>query len=320
MVYTMSDADQSLDLGGGRRLPSVSVIIPTHNRPELLQRAAAAAIGQDYPADVEVLVVYDNCEPYPVDVNVPAARSLRQLTNSRQPGLPGARNTGLLEATGDLVGFCDDDDEWLPGKLRAQVELLTATGAPVVGCGITLQYGDREIARATPTSLVTFADLLDSRVAELHPSTILAWRARALDEIGLVDEAIPGGYCEDYDWLLRAAKVAPVPMVEAPGVRVNWMTGSLFSRKWESIAAADMYLLAKHPEFASSRVGTARLQGQIAFAHASLGRHREAARWALRALRHSPREKRAYLALAISGHVVSTNRVLQLAHDRGRGI
>jgi GT2 family glycosyltransferase len=301
-------------------LPSVSVIIPTHNRPEQLVRAARAVLTQAYDGDIDVLVVYDKCEPYSVDLPTIAGRSVRHLSNSRAPGLPGARNTGLLEATGELVGFCDDDDEWLPGKLNAQVELLATTGAPVVGCGIILQYGEREIARPKPDALVTFEDLLRSRVAELHPSTVLARRPSVLGEIGLVDEAIPGGYCEDYDWLLRAAKLAAVPMVAAPAVRVNWMTGSLFSQKWESIAAADEYLLAKHPEFARSAVGSARLEGQIAFANASLGRRRAACRWAMRAMRHSPREKRAYLALAICAHVLTTTQVLRLAHKQGRGI
>lgn len=301
-------------------MPPVSVIIPTHNRPEQLVRAATAVLTQAYSGDIEVLVVYDKCEPYPVELPTTAGRSVRHLRNSRAPGLPGARNTGLLEAAGELIGFCDDDDEWLPGKLNAQVALLTATGAPVVGCGITLQYGEREIARPTPIALVTFGDLLRSRVAELHPSTILARRTTVLEEIGLVDEAIPGGYCEDYDWLLRAAKLTPVPMVPTPGVRISWMTGSLFSQNWESIADADEYLLAKHPEFAASPVGSARLEGQIAFAHASLGHRRDACRWAMRAMRHSPREKRAYLALAICARLLTTTQVLRLAYDRGRGI
>jgi GT2 family glycosyltransferase len=320
--YTMSVTEQAAEVEPAGRIPppSVSVIIPTHNRPELLHRAVSAAIAQNYAADIDIIVVHDKCEPHDLNLSVPPGRSIRQLRNARQPGLPGARNTGLLAATGDLVAFCDDDDEWLPGKLHAQVDLLTSTGATVVGCGITLQYGERTIARDTPLRTVTFADLLHSRVAELHPSTVLARRANALADIGLVDEEIPGGYCEDYDWLLRAARIAEIPMVLAPGVRVNWMTGSLFSQKWDMISKADIYLLAKHPEFATSRVGTARLQGQIAFAQAALGHRREAFRWALRALRHSPREKRGYLALAISARMVSTRRVLQLAHDRGRGI
>ena len=68
--------------------------------------------------------MYDQSEP---DLSLEVGRSaprVRVITNTRTPGLAGARNTGILDATGDLVAFCDDDDEWLPGKLAAQVEAL----------------------------------------------------------------------------------------------------------------------------------------------------------------------------------------------------
>ena len=40
------------------------------------------------------------------------------------PGLAGARNTGIVSLDTDLVAFCDDDDQWAPGKLRQQVHAL----------------------------------------------------------------------------------------------------------------------------------------------------------------------------------------------------
>jgi glycosyltransferase involved in cell wall biosynthesis len=235
--------------------------------------------------------------------------------------LAGARNTGILAATGDLIAFCDDDDEWLPGKISAQVDLLGRFAATdVVGCHVNLDGGHGPISRDGQLEVVDLNALLRSRVFELHPSTVLARRDAVLNDIGLVDEDIPGGYGEDYDWVLRAAKIAPIRLVPRPLVQVTWQTGSQFSGRWQMISDAIRYLLRKHPEFASSKAGTARLEGQIAFAEAAQGHRREAGQWARRALAHDPRERRAYLALAISTRLVSTDKVVAMAHRRGRGI
>lgn len=301
--------------------PSVSVLVPTHHRPEPLRRAVLAILGQAYDGPVEVIVVFDKSTLVPLDIELPANRELRYLANERTPGLAGARNTGILAATGELIAFCDDDDVWLPGKLGKQVDLLRKNPLTLVaGCHITLNGATGTITRSGQSRSVDLKALLNSRVSELHPSTVLARRGAVLETIGLVDEEIPGGYCEDYDWLLRAAKQMPILLVEEPLVLVTWMTGSLFSGRWQMISEAVRYLLAKHPEFASSNAGTARLEGQVAFAEAAQGRRREAGRWARKALGHDPRERRAYLALAVSARLLTTNSVLALAHRRGRGI
>jgi glycosyltransferase involved in cell wall biosynthesis len=301
--------------------PAVSVLVPTHHRPEPLRRAVEAIVSQEYSGPLEIIVVFDKSDPEPVDVELPAGRTISYLTNDRTPGLAGARNTGIMAATGELIAFCDDDDMWLPGKLAKQVALLVHhPELLVVGCHITLSGADGQITRPGQANSVSLSDLLVSRVSELHSSTVLARRQGVLDLIGLVDEQIPGGYYEDYDWLLRAAKQVPIRLVDEPLVSVTWVTGSQFTARWQMISDAVRYLLDKHPEFAASKPGTARLEGQVAFAEAAQGRRREAGRWARRAIRHDPLERRAYLALAVSARLLTANTILALAHRRGRGI
>jgi glycosyltransferase involved in cell wall biosynthesis len=305
----------------GEPTPPVSVVVPTRDRPQLLRRAVTAILGQRYEGPVECVVVFDQSRPDLPWGELPADRRLILIGNRRTPGLAGARNSGILAATGALVAFCDDDDEWLPEKLARQVErLLARPDAAVSTTGILVRYKDRTTTRLAPTTVVTHRQLLLSRLTELHPSTVLARRRQLLDGIGLVDEQIPGSYAEDYEWLLRAARHAPILAVPEPLVVIHWHQSSFFADRWRTIIAALTYLVDKHRELQQEPSGLARIYGQIAFAHAALGERGPARRWARRTLSLNRRERRAYLALAISLGLLKAKTVMRLAHVAGRGI
>jgi glycosyltransferase involved in cell wall biosynthesis len=309
----------SITTDAARPWPSVSVVVPTRNRPQLLRRAVTTILGQAYPGNLECIVVFDQSEPDLPWGDLDESRRLRLVRNQRTPGLAGARNTGAAVADSELLAFCDDDDEWLPDKLVTQVRCLQAhLGASVVTCGILIDNGERRIARVAPCEEVTHRQLLRSRMMELHPSTVLVRRS-AFEQIGPVDEHIPGSYGEDYEWLLRAARVAPVLAVRVPLAVVHWHRASWFSHRWRTIIAALTYLIDKHAEFEQEPRGLARLYGQIAFAHAALGQRRTAQQWARRSLSLNWQERRAYLALMASlGLPAST--IVRMANAIGRGV
>lgn len=302
-----------------RERPSVSVVVATRDRPELLRRALESICAQEYEGAIECVVVFDQSDPVlpPIDA---AGRTVRAIVNRRSPGLAGARNTGALAARGDLVAFCDDDDEWRPEKLDLQTALMTRSGATTVSSGIFVRFGDRETERIPRAEAVTFEDLLRSRRTEIHPSTILVDRKALLETIGLVDEGIPGSYAEDYEWLLRAARAGTIAAVTRPLARVYWHQSSFFTGRWETIISALTYLLDKYPEFEREPAGLSRIYGQLAFASAASGKRPEAWTWARRSLRLNRWQPRAYLALLMSFRVLTPGTVLRLAHTFGRGI
>jgi glycosyltransferase involved in cell wall biosynthesis len=301
--------------------PSVTVVVPTRDRPELLASAIAAIRAQDYPGRVRVLVVHDQSTPDPSLAEDGPQRSVSVIRNNRSPGLAGARNSGIEAADTELVAFCDDDDSWHADKLRVQVEALRAVpGSVLVTCGIRVRYGDHTAERSLTQGQVHLRDLLRSRLTELHPSTFLIVREALRTRIGLVDEEIPGSYAEDYEFLLRAARSAPIANVPSVHVDVLWHQKSFFTSRWDMIAQALSWLLERYPEFRSEPRGYARVAGQIAFAHAARGDRRAAASWAARTARANVREGRAYLALAVATGLVTPQRVLTTLHRRGRGI
>ncbi len=279
--------------------PSVTAIIPTRDRPEMLRRAVLSVLGQRYEGDVECLVIFDRQEPARPDVAVQGNRVLNIGRNVRTPGLAGTRNSGALIAAGEYLAFLDDDDEWHPDKLLRQMEALRREpGASMATCGIVLASGGKTHTRVPRETSVTLDDLTTSRRAEVHSSTLLMRRDRFVDEIGLIDEEIPGSYGEDYDVLLRAAKIAPLVAVTEPLVTVNW-TVSYFNDRWQTMVEAIHYHLEKHPELKTPR-NLSRMYGRLAFAHAASGEAREARSWARRSIGLNWRQPRGYISYLVS--------------------
>ncbi len=298
--------------------PSVGVVLPTCDRPAQLRTALAAVLGQDYPGRICAAVVHDRTQP---DESLAEGDRVQVLANTRSPGLAGARNTGVLALDTDLIAFCDDDDQWLPGKLHAQVTALrAAAGSEFASCGIIVEYAGRATPRLTGRDQVTYGDLLRSRMVMVHSSTYLADRAALIDKIGLLDEQIPGDQNEDWDLALRAARRAPIACADEPLVRVAWGSASYYARQWASKAESLHWMLKRYPDICGTRAGAGRVYGQLAFAYACMGRRTEAGRWAARAVRQNWHERRVPFALAVATGVVSGDRVLQVLHARGRGI
>ena len=298
---------------------AVDVVIATRDRPELLRRAIDAVLAQRYDGAIHVTVVFDQSTPDPTLERADADRSVRVCSNERTPGLPGARNTGVGSSSSPLVAFCDDDDVWLPGKLKKQAARFDDAAVEVATTGIVVVAGDRRTPRVVESGWVEHADLARSRMLAAHPSTFLFRRA-AFDAIGPVDESIPGGFAEDYEWLLRAARRARIAAVPEPLVEVHWHRASFFADRWRTIVDALDYLVAAHPELAADAGGHARILGQQAFARASLGERRAAARTAVAAARRHPTEARAFLALAVASGAVSSERVLRTLQRFGRSV
>jgi glycosyltransferase involved in cell wall biosynthesis len=99
---------------------AISVVIPYFNRAATLARAIHSVRIQS-DCDPEIIVV-DDCSDEPPEARLGDAVRVVRLEANRGPG--HARNCGVELAAHPIVAFLDADDEWLPGKLSRQLELL----------------------------------------------------------------------------------------------------------------------------------------------------------------------------------------------------
>ena len=118
----------------------VSVIIPTYNRYDWVLNAIESVKAQGVPT--QIIVVNDGSTDsryYGSELkdiigsgllihSTPnSSEILREKFGSTDGRAAYTRNIGLRLATGDYVAFLDDDDIWLPGKLRAQIQAMEDT-------------------------------------------------------------------------------------------------------------------------------------------------------------------------------------------------
>lgn len=193
--------------------PLVSVIIPTYNRAGTITRAVRSVLDQDY-SPLELIVVDDGSTDETPGILAALAEGGR-LGLLRQPnrGVSAARNRGLAHSRGELIAFLDSDDEWLPGKLSAQVEYMAAN--PAAQLLQTQEIWFRHGKRVNPGQkhLKKAGDIfLDSvKLCLISPSAVMIRRS-LFDEVGLFDENLPAA--EDYDLWLRILRLHPAALID----------------------------------------------------------------------------------------------------------
>ncbi|MFQ5650649.1 MAG: glycosyltransferase family 2 protein [bacterium] len=137
----------------------VSVIVPTHNRSTMLERALMSIVRQDHE-NLEIIVIADNCtDDTKKVVEAIADPRIIYVPLVKNAGGAQARNFGLDLANGEFIAFLDDDDEWYDGKLTRQIQLLQShPDAALVSCNFDRFDGERDIPSNLP-EVITVDDL-----------------------------------------------------------------------------------------------------------------------------------------------------------------
>lgn len=186
-------------------MPRVSVIVPTRNRPAFLADALGSVVGQDY-RDLEIIVVDDASDDPEENARVIArfGRPIRHLVRDVKGGPSVARNAGIQASDSEYIAFLDDDDIWLPSKLRRQVEVFEANPRRLNRLGVVYcghQWIDLGTGRAQPRRMVHIDGIDDLfRVRYNIIQTVLVRRA-CVEDAGGFDESM--AFQENLEFLAR---------------------------------------------------------------------------------------------------------------------
>jgi glycosyltransferase involved in cell wall biosynthesis len=223
--------------------PLVSVVIPTHRRPDLLARCLRALMDQEYPSDrFDVVVVEDggpdSGERVVRDLGDGAPISIRYVPVPRG-GPAAARNAGWRLAQGEIIAFTDDDTIPDPAWIAAAVRSF-ALGADAVSGRTIVPLPPR------PTDA-------ERNVTGLERATFATCNAfcrrELLERVGGFDARFTRAYREDSDleFTLRAAGASVVGNVDAVVCHPPRPERPFASLRQQRNQRFDALLYRKHP-------------------------------------------------------------------------
>ncbi|MHC4839822.1 MAG: glycosyltransferase [Planctomycetota bacterium] len=192
---------EGLEIKGVQGKPKVSVVIPSFNRRENLQRAIKSVQQQN--VEWEILVCDDGSTDGTAEDFTEPADGIVYI-GKPNAGASSARNVGLRRAKGEWIALLDSDDEWHDGKLEKQ---LKACGTDYVAAASRHVHVNRDGSKQNKPDVVPghdqhlFSDLFEN--LSLKTSSLI-FKTHLLDKIGLFNERFP--ISNDWDFFLRLAK------------------------------------------------------------------------------------------------------------------
>lgn len=186
---------------------SVSIIIPSYNRPTQILDCVMSLAKIDYPPHLLDIIVVDDGSPTPItstldgiDIKFPL-----QVIRQENQGISAARNTGIAQATGDLILFTDDDCR--PDAQMINALVSAHKNAPTAMLGGRIENGLPDNIYSTAYQLqvaVTYAyfnrDALDMTTIA---GNCMAMPRAILDKVGFFLVMGDGMGAEDREFLDR---------------------------------------------------------------------------------------------------------------------
>ncbi len=173
-------------------MPKVSVIISTHNRPQLLASALESVLSQTYE-DYEVIVVDDGMEVSAQGVVAQKSDPrIAYIRNEKELGGSATRNVGIKASSGEFTAFLDDDDTWKPEKLSVQMEAFESTPKDVGFCfsALKIHFDSHTEIRGVPEGVADYSVFTLANSKTIFTSTLVIKKS-VFSDVGYFDEAQP---------------------------------------------------------------------------------------------------------------------------------
>lgn len=227
---------------------TVSVVIPTHNRKDLLLRAVMSVLKQTYPVS-EINVISDGSEDGTDEIMKKMCEEYSQIHfYSYHPNRGGnyARNYGIKMSKGNVVAFLDDDDEWHEDKIALQVELMNADkdiGLVCTGTNRVFVEDGSSNEYIPPAPYDCKKDILLRNC--IGSTTTVMVKRKLFDEVGGFDEKLPA--LQDYDMWVRLCQVTKVGVVKVPCVEYyNYDGNDQISKNTQKYIDAEKIISEKY--------------------------------------------------------------------------
>lgn len=212
----------------------ISVIIPSYNRADTIDRCIKSVLNQTY-SDIEIIVIDDKSTDNTEEVVKSLKdRRVKYIRLEKNSGACVARNIGVKEAKGEYIAFQDSDDEWHENKLELQLNYLKTKNLDVVSCRMEQIFDENKI-NIFPRNL----DLEGNNIYfknSISTQTILGKKICFENE--RFDENLPR--FQDWDLVLRLIKKYRVKILDKVLVKAYIQEDSISKNPQKAINALEI--------------------------------------------------------------------------------
>jgi len=183
-------------------LPKISVITPSYNQAEFLERTIRSIIDDNYP-ELEFIVIDGGSTDGSVDILKKYEAYIDYWISEPDNGQAHAINKGLKLATGDWVAWQNSDDIFYPGAFMTLAEATQKkpNAGLIVGDMNLIDEKDhiiRDLHFVTPSFMAMVAEGM------IFSNQAAFWKRSVHDQLGYLDETLDLGF--ELDWFLRLTK------------------------------------------------------------------------------------------------------------------
>ena len=192
-------------------LPKITIITPSLNQGRYIEKTIQSVLLQDYPI-LEYIILDGGSTDETLGI-VRKYENHLQWISKKDRGQSDAINKGMKMATGEVIGFINTDDVYMPGTLNIVGKYFSMNPSAMwvtgrcrnidsegkeIRKGVAL-YKDFWLLWNSPTVLKVLNYIS-------QPATF--WRRRVVVEIGYLDESLH--YAMEYDYWLRVIQKFPL--------------------------------------------------------------------------------------------------------------
>ena len=231
-----------------------TIIIPTHNRPELLRRTLRSLAEQTYK-DFKVIIIDDSSNYLPpYDEFLKLKNQYIYILRSGVNGPAESRNMGMAIADSEYILFLDDDDTLEAGHLQTLATHIGSTSPALLFCDFKVQNEDRTTSppKHLSTDEISISDVTKNSVFVRNriPNSCLVYRRDVISSVKYEADML---IYEDWDFLLECLKKHNLVHVPSSSVVIhksratspeNMRRGNTHDEK---IVEVMHYLYNKHP-------------------------------------------------------------------------